>query len=122
MANRKKINSKGMESDYEIRRQRNNDAVRKSREKARERAREVQNRIKALRTENEKLEENKKLLSKELSILKEMFLAYNSGATGKLMFRQLRDPAGSRILHTRTEVEKINLIRKVVCIKCTLSY
>ena len=98
MANRKKINSKGMESDYEIRRQRNNDAVRKSREKARERAREVQNRIKALRTENEKLEENKKLLSKELSILKEMFLAYNSGATGKLMFLQIIDPAGSRIL------------------------
>ena len=88
MANRKKTNSKGMESDYEIRRQRNNDAVRKSREKARERAREVQARIKALRNENEKLEENKKLLSKELSMLKEMFLAYNSGAgaIGKIIY------------------------------------
>ena len=54
-----------MDNDYEIRRQRNNDAVRKSREKARERAREVQARIKALRNENEKLEE--KLRVRELT-------------------------------------------------------
>jgi len=66
-----------MDKEYDVKRQRNNDAVRKSREKAREKARAVSKRIDSLRAENESLEEKKKLLRKELIMLKEMFLAYN---------------------------------------------
>jgi len=77
MSQKKKNQSKGMEKEYEVKRQRNNDAVRKSREKAREKARAVSKRIDSLRAENESLEEKKKLLRKELIMLKEMFLAYN---------------------------------------------
>ena len=82
MSQKRKNQSKAMDKEYEIRRQRNNDAVRKSRAKAKERAEKVSKRIDSLRSENEKLEEKKKLLRKELSMLKEMFLAYNG--TGKL--------------------------------------
>jgi len=77
MPQKKKTQSKAMDKEYEIRRQKNNDAVRRSREKAREKAQTVSKRIDFLKSENEKLEEKKKLLRKELSMLKEMFLAYN---------------------------------------------
>merc|ERR1712156_380107 len=77
MPQKKKNQSKAMDKEYEIRRQKNNDAVRKSREKARAKAQTVSKRIDFLKSENEKLEEKKKLLRKELSMLKEMFLAYN---------------------------------------------
>jgi len=77
-------NKAAMDSDYEIRRQRNNDAVRKSREKARERSRQIAERIKGMKAENESLEEKKKLLKKELEMLKDMFLAYSS--TGKILY------------------------------------
>merc|ERR1712004_362000 len=81
MPQKKKNQSKAMDKEYEIRRQKNNDAVRKSREKAREKAQTVSKRIDFLKSENEKLEEKKKLLRKELSMLKEMFLAYNHNGT-----------------------------------------
>lgn len=73
-----------MDSEYEQRRQRNNDAVRKSRMKAKEKSEKVAQRIKLLRNENDSLEEKKKLLRKELAMLKEMFLAYNG--SGKFLF------------------------------------
>merc|ERR1712156_487642 len=74
---KKKNQSKAIDKEYEIRRQKNNDAVRKSREKARAKAQTVSKRIDFLKSENEKLEEKKNLLRKELSMLKQMFLAYN---------------------------------------------
>merc|ERR1712062_908351 len=77
MSQKRKNQSKAMDKEYEIRRQRNNDAVRKSREKARAKAGAISKRIESLRSENDKLEEKKQLLKKELSMLKEMFMAYN---------------------------------------------
>jgi len=85
MTHSKKSQNKkaAMDREYEIRRQRNNDAVRKSREKAREKSQQVSQRIKLLRNENDSLEEKKKLLKKELSMLKEMFLAYNGSESNQ---------------------------------------
>merc|ERR1711963_176191 len=91
-------NKAAMDSDYEIRRQRNNDAVRKSREKARERSRQIAERIKDMKAENESLEEKKKLLKKELEMLKDMFLAYSSTESnqqGNELAKLLLTPGGN---------------------------
>merc|ERR1712061_479175 len=71
MKNKRK--SVAMDKEYQIKRQRNNDAVRKSREKAKLQAEQTALRVKKLRQENESLEERLKLLSKELAFLKDIF-------------------------------------------------
>ena len=60
--------------DYKQRRQRNNVAVRKSREKSRALARQTAERVTELRRENDELEGKVGLLSKELKILKDVLL------------------------------------------------
>lgn len=69
-------NSEGRGPDYETKRARNNEAVKRSREKARQKAKETHDRVSKLKQENEKLEERIKLLSKELTFLKDIFLAH----------------------------------------------
>lgn len=64
--------------EYKEKRQRNNIAVKKSREKSRAKARETQERVTRLKKENEDLEMKVQLLSKELSVLKDLFLAHAS--------------------------------------------
>ena len=61
--------------DYHSKRARNNEAVKRSREKARQRAKETHDRVTKLKDENNLLEERIKLLSKELTFLKDIFLA-----------------------------------------------
>lgn len=63
-------------SDYLARRERNNIAVRKSREKSRAKAKETLQQVNKLRSENEMLEQKVQLLTKELSVLKDLFLAH----------------------------------------------
>jgi len=65
--------------DYRVRRERNNIAVKKSREKTRERAKETLVRVAELKQENTVLEEKVTLLSKELTLLKDLLLAHASG-------------------------------------------
>lgn len=62
--------------DYLARRERNNIAVRKSREKSRAKAKETLQQVNKLRSENELLEQKVQLLTKELSVLKDLFLAH----------------------------------------------
>ena len=62
--------------DYLSKRARNNEAVKRSREKARQKAKETHDRVTKLKNENEMLEERIKLLSKELTFLKDIFLAH----------------------------------------------
>lgn len=62
--------------DYLARRERNNIAVRKSREKSRAKAKETLAQVDKLRKENEMLEQKVTILSKELSVLKDLFLAH----------------------------------------------
>lgn len=63
-------------NEYLAKRSRNNAAVRRSREKARMKAKETHERVSQLKQENEMLEERIKLLTKELSFLKDIFLAH----------------------------------------------
>ena len=65
-----------MSDEYTKRRERNNIAVRKSREKSRAKAKETQAQVSKLRTENEVLEQKVQILQKELSVLKELFLCH----------------------------------------------
>ena len=65
-----------MSDEYQARRERNNIAVRKSREKSRAKAKETLQQVNKLRAENEVLEQKVQLLTKELSVLKDLFLAH----------------------------------------------
>lgn len=62
--------------EYKKRRERNNVAVRKSRQKSRQKAKETVSQVAKLREENEMLEQKVMILSKELSVLKDLFLAH----------------------------------------------
>jgi len=68
--------------EYNVKRAKNNDAVKKSREKTRQKAKETMEKVSALKQENEMLEERIKLLSKELTFLKDIFLAHADSAHG----------------------------------------
>lgn len=75
------------DNEYLSRRARNNEAVKRSREKARQRAQETHTRVTKLKTENEMLEERIKLLSKELTFLKDIFMAHAGGSFEKISVR-----------------------------------
>ncbi|KAL8589912.1 hypothetical protein ACOMHN_023999 [Nucella lapillus] len=66
--------SKGSEV-YKKRRERNNIAVRKSRQLSRQKAKQIDEKVKELREENRQLEDRVQLLRKELSVLKDLFLS-----------------------------------------------
>lgn len=80
-AKRAKIDKSG--DEYTMRRERNNIAVRKSREKSRAKAKETLAQVDKLRQENEMLEQKVTILSKELSVLKDLFLAH-AGNVGEV--------------------------------------
>ena len=67
--------------DYHHKRERNNVSVKKSRQKSRSRAREMKGRVEKLRVENADLEHKVALLSKELGLLKELFIAHAGGTS-----------------------------------------
>ncbi|KAM9766084.1 CCAAT/enhancer-binding protein gamma isoform 1-T1 [Menidia menidia] len=62
--------------EYRQRRERNNLAVKKSRMRSKQKAADTQQRVNELKEENERLEAKIKLLSKELSVLKDLFLEH----------------------------------------------
>lgn len=62
--------------EYLKRRERNNIAVKKSREKSRQKAKETMEQVDKLRKENATLEQKVTILSKELGVLKDLFLAH----------------------------------------------
>merc|ERR1711963_568334 len=72
--NRKK-NSKTvkMDREYQLKRQRNNEAVKRSREKARQKNQEIHENIQKLRSDNRNLEFKRETLKKELELYKELF-------------------------------------------------
>lgn len=73
----KKKHSADKDSDeYRQRRERNNLAVKKSRMRSKQKAMDTQQRVNELKEENERLEAKIKLLSKELSVLKDLFLEH----------------------------------------------
>ena len=66
-------------NEYYDKRARNNVAVRKSREKAKLRQGETESRVNDLASENERLQRKVDMLSKELTVLKSLFI--NAGAS-----------------------------------------
>ncbi|XP_069823465.1 CCAAT/enhancer-binding protein gamma isoform X1 [Dendropsophus ebraccatus] len=62
--------------EYRLRRERNNIAVKKSRLKSKQKAQDTLQRVNQLKEENERLEAKIKLLTKELSVLKDLFLEH----------------------------------------------
>merc|ERR1711863_154386 len=80
MTSKKSVKKGGEE--YVEKRNKNNDAVKKSREKARKHMKETEKRVEILKQDNNKMEERIKLLSKELVFLKNLFLAHESSAHG----------------------------------------
>lgn len=82
-----------MDREYQIKRQRNNDAVKRSREKARQKNMEVHGNIQKLRNENKHLEARKALLSKELELYKELFRKHCGSSKGDVQGSQDLDLA-----------------------------
>ncbi|GFR23056.1 hypothetical protein TNCT_676742 [Trichonephila clavata] len=69
--------------EYKKRRERNNLAVKKSRSKTKLKTQQTVERVNQLREENEMLEAKIKILTKELSFLKDLFLAHAGSAHGQ---------------------------------------
>merc|ERR1712079_410522 len=67
---------------YVEKRAKNNDAVKKSREKTRLKAKEIMEKVSVLKQENEVLEERIKLLHKELVFLKDIFMTHAGSKHG----------------------------------------
>ncbi|XP_053618209.1 CCAAT/enhancer-binding protein gamma [Plodia interpunctella] len=64
------------EKDYRDKRKRNNEAVKKSRFKSKQRTQETFTRVSKLKEDNKVLEEKVKMLTRELQCLKDLFLAH----------------------------------------------
>ena len=75
-SSKKKIGSEKDSDEYKRRRERNNEAVRKSRQKSRQKASETEVRVTELKKENADLEQRVTLLHKELELLKDLFLTH----------------------------------------------
>ncbi|XP_028428431.1 CCAAT/enhancer-binding protein gamma [Perca flavescens] len=75
-AKMKKPSADKESDEYRQRRERNNLAVKKSRMRSKQKAMDTQQRVNELKEENERLEAKIKLLSKELSVLKDLFLEH----------------------------------------------
>ncbi|XP_066593836.1 CCAAT/enhancer-binding protein homolog 2-like isoform X1 [Prorops nasuta] len=73
---RKNVSEEDDDEDYRKRRDRNNQAVKRSRVKSKLRTQQTLERVNQLKTENELLEEKIKMLTKELGFLKDLFLAH----------------------------------------------
>ncbi|XP_026321126.1 CCAAT/enhancer-binding protein gamma-like [Hyposmocoma kahamanoa] len=66
------------DDSYRDHRNKNNEAVKKSRFKSKQRSEETSTRVSKLKAENQILEEKVKSLTKGLQLLKELFLAHTS--------------------------------------------
>lgn len=77
---KKQMEDEGDE-DYRKRRDRNNQAVKRSRVKSKMRTQQTLERVNQLKTENELLEEKIKMLTKELGFLKDLFIAHAGGSS-----------------------------------------
>ena len=68
--------------EYLEKRKRNNEAIKKSREKAKQKAEETQKKVDILRKDNKRLEDKINVLGQEMQFLKDIFLAH-AGTNGE---------------------------------------
>lgn len=99
--------------EYKKRRERNNIAVKKSRNKSKQKTQETIQRVSELRAENERLENKVSILHKELSFLKDLFLAHTGSAhAGQLDLNLTNDinnengPNNSNVISTKKSSKK----------------
>jgi len=83
------------DDDYRQKRDRNNIAVKKSREKSRQRARDTADKMDRLRQENEELEKRTVELAAELRTLKDLLLARASSSAARRGMVKTEKPATS---------------------------
>ncbi|XP_012231926.1 CCAAT/enhancer-binding protein gamma isoform X2 [Linepithema humile] len=88
-AKRKKHVEDEGDEDYRKRRDRNNQAVKRSRVKSKIRTQQTLDRVNQLKTENELLEEKIKMLNKELGFLKDLFLAHAGSSQHSINIQDL---------------------------------
>ncbi|XP_011262944.1 CCAAT/enhancer-binding protein gamma [Camponotus floridanus] len=86
---KKQIEEVGGDEDYRKRRDRNNQAVKRSRVKSKLRTQQTLERVNQLKTENELLEEKIKMLTKELGFLKDLFLAHAGSSQHSINIQDL---------------------------------
>ncbi|KAF8366888.1 cebp-2 [Pristionchus pacificus] len=72
----------GEDQDYRVKRARNNEAVNRTRQKKKQEEVDTSLKVETLRVENSALERKVESLQKELSFLKEMFMAYAKKENG----------------------------------------
>ncbi|XP_053205918.1 CCAAT/enhancer-binding protein beta-like [Panonychus citri] len=80
-----KVNRVSMDKnsdEYRKKRQRNNIAVKKSRHKSKIKTMQTLQRVNALKSENDELQQKIVILSKELALLKQLFMAHAKNAHG----------------------------------------
>ena len=81
--NKKSLKSNGggeLDEEYLKKREKNNAAVKRARQKAKEKTKKTNQRIESIRSENKELEERIKALSAELTTMKDVYAKY----TGKI--------------------------------------
>ncbi|XP_076628638.1 inverted repeat binding protein 18 kDa [Colletes latitarsis] len=86
---KRQISEEEDDEDYRKRRDRNNQAVKRSRVKSKLRTQQTLERVNQLKTENELLEEKIKMLTKELGFLKDLFLAHAGSSQHSVNFQDL---------------------------------
>ncbi|EFN80065.1 CCAAT/enhancer-binding protein gamma isoform X2 [Harpegnathos saltator] len=105
---KKQMEDEGDE-DYRKRRDRNNQAVKRSRVKSKLRTLHTLERVNQLKVENELLEEKIKMLTKELGFLKDLFVAH-SGSNQHSM--NIQDIDLNALLEDKPDEEPTKTITK----------
>merc|ERR1712029_1012443 len=72
---------------------RNNEAIKKSREKAKAKAEETQKKVNELKSDNKRLEDKVSVLGKEMQFLKDIFLAHAGANTDAAKAHQAAEVA-----------------------------
>ena len=83
--------------EYLEKRKRNNEAIKKSREKAKAKAEETQKKVNELKSDNKRLEDKISVLGKEMQFLKDIFLAHAGANTDAAKAHQVAE--GEFFLH-----------------------
>ncbi|KAI4467584.1 ccaat/enhancer binding protein [Holotrichia oblita] len=86
---RKEMDSEEDGDEYRKKRDRNNMAVKRSRQKSKIKTAETMHRVNTLKSENTILQEKVKTLTKELGFLKELFLAHAGNSADKSKFEDV---------------------------------
>lgn len=86
---KRQVSEEEDDEDYRKRRDRNNQAVKRSRVKSKLRTQQTLERVNQLKTENELLEEKIKMLTKELGFLKDLFLAHAGSNQHSINFQDI---------------------------------